>query len=217
MKKTLLIVSYFVLLVLGVLVLLPAFADQAQLLAYAVIAVAAVGCVLALTLNTAAAVSEPTATPAPEPVAPVAPETKQPDLQKIPQQNSEVQVAQLLTLLQEKGRFLDFVMDDIKSYPDAQIAAAARFVHQGCQQVMQHNFTIEPVASVAENQPITLEAAFDRNEYRLSGKVDGEPPYSGVLKHKGWKTRAVSLPKVLGARAEAQGTHLLVAAEVEVR
>ncbi|MGZ0707435.1 DUF2760 domain-containing protein [Coraliomargarita sp. W4R53] len=213
MKKTLLIVSQFLLIALGVLALLPAFAEKAHVLAYAVIAVAAIAGVLALTLSAVTAV--PTAAPAPEP-APVAPESKQPNLQQIPEQNAEVQVAQLLTLLQEKGRFLDFVMDDIKSYPDAQIAAAARFVHQGCQQVMKHNFTIEPVATVVENQAITLEPAFDRNEYRLTGKVDGEPPYSGVLKHKGWKTTSVSLPKVLGARANATGTHLLVAAEVEV-
>lgn len=216
MKKTLLIVSNLLLLALGVLVLLPAFAENRQALAYAMIAIAAVGCVVAVTLNGAPVVASsaaPESAPEPEPVAP---ESQQPNLQKIPEQNAEVQVAQLLGLLQEKGRFLDFVMDDIKSYPDAQIAAAARFVHQGCQAVMKHNFTIEPVATVAENQPITLEPAFDRNEYRLTGKVAGEPPYQGVLKHKGWKTTSVSLPKVLGTGASAAGTHTLVAAEVEV-
>lgn len=215
MKKTLLIVSNLILLVLAVLALVPALAEKSQFLAYAAILVAAIACALAVTLNTKSVAAAPAPEPEPAP-APVVPETKQPELKKIPEQNSEVQVAQLLTLLQEKGRFLDFVMDDIKSYPDAQIAAAARFVHQGCQQVMKQHFTIEPVATVAENQSITLEPAFDRNEYRLSGKVEGEPPYSGVLKHKGWKTTSVSLPKVLGERATAKGTHLLVAAEVEV-
>ncbi|MDQ8193909.1 DUF2760 domain-containing protein [Coraliomargarita sp. SDUM461004] len=214
MKKTLLIVSNFLFLVIAVLASLPAFAENAQGLLYLAIAVALLGCVLALTLQQTA-VAEPVTVPEAAP-APVAPETPRPDLQKIPEQNAEVQVAQLLGLLQEKGRFLDFVMDDIKSYPDAQIAAAARFVHQGCQTVMKHNFNIEPVATTAENQPITLEPTFDRNEYRLTGKVEGEPPYQGVLKHKGWKTTSVHLPKVLGERARASGTHLLVAAEVEV-
>jgi hypothetical protein len=213
MKKTFLIVSNLILLVLAVLALVPALAEKSQFLAYAAILVAAIACVLAVTFNTTSVAFEGASAPEP---APVAPETKQPDLQKVPEQNPEVQVAQLLSLLQEKGRFLDFVMDDIKSYPDAQIAAAARFVHQGCQQVMKQHFTIEPVASVAENQPIVLEPTFDRNEYRLTGKVDGEPPYSGVLKHKGWKTTSVSLPKVLGERATAKDVHLLVAAEVEV-
>lgn len=216
MNKTLLIISNFLLLALCILALRPEFAEKIHMLAYTGIALAILGCVLALTLKTTAAVErniEPKTEPTP---APVAPETQQPNLQDIPEQNAEVQVAQLLGLLQEKGRFLDFVMDDIKSYPDAQIAAAARFVHQGCQEVMKQNFTIEPVATVLENQSITLEAEFDRNEYRLSGKIDGEPPYTGVLKHKGWKTTSVSLPKVLGARAQAEGAHLLVAAEVEV-
>ena len=82
---------------------------------------------------------------------------------------------------------------------------------------MQKNFTLEPVASVAENQSITLDADYERGDYRLSGQIAGEPPHSGTVAHKGWKTTSVSLPKVMGARAAATGTHLLAPAEVEVR
>ena len=72
------------------------------------------------------------------------------------------------------------------------------------------------MATVAEGQGITLADDYERADYRLSGKVGGEPPHAGTLKHKGWKTSSVSLPKVMGARAQAAGAHLLAPAEVEL-
>ena len=212
MNKSLIILSSLVITILGVLSILPAFAEKAQFLAFAMIALSLTICASAVCTK-GGSFSKATAEPE---VAPKAPETHAPDILAIPEQSGEVQVAQLLSLLQEKGRFLDFVMDDIKSVPDAQITAAARFVHQGCQSIMQSNFKIEPIASVAENQSITLAADYERSDYRLTGKIEGEPPHTGTLKHKGWKTTSVSLPKVMGTRANATGTHLLAAAEVEV-
>jgi len=213
MTKLFTIFSSLALTVLGVLSLQPAFAEKAQLLAYAIIVLAVLTLIFALSSKGA---SKTVSDQPEQEEAPKAPESPLPDLNAIPEQSGEVQVAQLLSLLQEKGRFLDFVMDDIKSYPDAQIAAAARFVHHGCQAVMQSNFSIEPVAPVAENQNITLAADYQRADYRLTGKIEGELPHSGTLKHKGWKTTSIRLPKVMGARAEARGAHLLAAAEVEV-
>ncbi|CAA6696832.1 MULTISPECIES: DUF2760 domain-containing protein [unclassified Lentimonas] len=216
MTKPFIIILSLTVAVLGVLSTQPAFAEKTHLLAYAVIALALVICVLSFCVKSSCCVkSEPVAAES-EP-APSVPETRAPEIAAIPEQSGEVQVAQLLSLLQEKGRFLDFVMDDIKSVPDAQIAAAARFVHQGCQSVMQSNFKIEPVATVAENQSITLAEDYERGDYRLSGKIEGQPPHTGTLKHKGWKTASISLPKVMGDRANAKGAHLLAAAEVEVR
>ena len=215
MTKPFIIILSLTVTVLGVLSTQPAFAEKSQLLAYAVIALSLTICALSFCLKGGCCVKPESVAAEPEP-APSVPETRAPDIAAIPEQSGEVQVAQLLSLLQEKGRFLDFVMDDIKSVPDAQIAAAARFVHQGCQSVMQSNFKIEPIASVAENQSITLADDYTRGEYRLTGKIEGEPPYAGTLKHKGWKTSSISLPKVMGDRANASGTHVLAAAEVEV-
>lgn len=217
MNKSLLLINHSLLVAIGVLMLIPSFAGKPTYVLYAALSVLGLAALaLAITLKLKAPAHQDAPVPAPEPKE-VPPETHQPNLQKIPEQNGEVQVAQLLSLLQEKGRFLDFVMDDIKSYSDAQVAAAARFVHQGCQGVMKQNFTIEPVSSIPENDAITLPADYERGDYSLSGEVSGEPPHSGTLKHKGWKAQAISLPKVMGARAAAKGSHLLVPAEVEVR
>ena len=217
MKKSILIISSVALLILGVLSLLPAFEAHGSLLAYGIVAVAVLVLIVSFALPAeTSGIAPAESAELAEPAGPAEPETQQPKVADLPEQSSEVQVAQLLSLLQENGRFLDFVMDDIKSYPDAQIAAAARFVHQGCQAVMKRNFALEPISTEAENQAITLDASYERSAYRLSGKVEGEAPFTGVLKHKGWRTTAISLPKVMGQRAQAKGAHTLAAAEVEV-
>jgi hypothetical protein len=48
---------------------------------------------------------------------------------------------------------------------------------------------------------------------KVTGKVKGEPPYSGKLVHKGWKAHKVSLPKQVGA----QLSEVIQPAEVEIQ
>src|SRR5271165_2926678 len=48
---------------------------------------------------------------------------------------SNAEVVNFLAILQEKGRLVDFLMDDIKGYNDAQVGAAARVLHEGCRTV----------------------------------------------------------------------------------
>lgn len=101
----------------------------------------------------------------------------------------------LLSLLQEKGRFLDFVMEEITTYSDEQVGAAARVIHQGCRELIQECFNPVPVCPAAENTPITLEKGFSTGDFRLVGNVSGEPPYQGQLIHKGWRAKQVKLPR----------------------
>ncbi len=44
---------------------------------------------------------------------------------------------QLLSLLQREGRFVDFVQQDLTSFSDADIGAAARVVHEGCRRAIR--------------------------------------------------------------------------------
>jgi hypothetical protein len=121
----------------------------------------------------------------------------------------------LLSLLQEKGRFLDFVMEDITAYKDPQVAAASRVVHQGCAAVIREYLEVAPLHSGKEGERITLDQSADPNQYRLVGKV-GEPPYSGVVIHRGWKTARLSLPRYT-RRIDPSGPNTITPAEVEVR
>ena len=46
-----------------------------------------------------------------------------------------------------------------------------------------------------------VRAGYAPDEYRLLGKISGEPPFSGTLIHKGWKTEFVKLPRIIKSDA----------------
>jgi uncharacterized protein DUF2760 len=100
----------------------------------------------------------------------------------------------LLSLLQREGRLIDFCEEELASFSDAQIGAAARTVHDGCRKALRGAVTLAPVRSEPEGSSVTLPAGFDPQAVRLSGNVVGSPPFSGVLRHHGWKATEVRMP-----------------------
>jgi hypothetical protein len=119
---------------------------------------------------------------------------------------------QLLSLLQREARLLDFANENITSYADADIGAAARVVHEGCARVLREHFTIEPVRAEAEGSRVTLDEGFDAGAVRLTGNVVGKPPFKGALSHRGWRATGVRLPQL----AEGHDATILAPAEVEL-
>jgi hypothetical protein len=128
---------------------------------------------------------------------------------------AEAQVVSLVSMLQNKGRFLDFLMDDITSYPDSEVGAAARVVHQGCREVLRDYFDIAEVAKDAEGTSVTLDKNFDAARYRLVGRVGGQPPFRGTVLHRGWLTTKVKLPRLTGS-LEHRDTDVIAPAEIEL-
>jgi hypothetical protein len=118
----------------------------------------------------------------------------------------------LLALLQQEGRFVDFVEEDLASYADAQIGAAVRSIHEGCRSVLRERLEISPVLEGEEGVMVTVEAGFDPAAIRLTGNVRGQPPYQGVLRHAGWRATVPRLPE----RAATGDASILAPAEVEV-
>ncbi|HEY5703954.1 MAG TPA: DUF2760 domain-containing protein [Terrimicrobiaceae bacterium] len=114
-----------------------------------------------------------------------------------PASQAEAEVVAFVGLLQEKGRLVDFLMEDVASYDDAQVGAAARVVHQGCRAILNEHFKIAPISEAEEGSRITLPSGYEADEYRLMGKISGEPPFTGTLLHKGWKTESVKLPRII--------------------
>ncbi len=110
---------------------------------------------------------------------------------------AEAEVVSFLAALQQKGRLVDFLMDDVTAYSDAQVGAAARVVHAGCKSVLGEHFTIRHVRDEPEGSQVSVPAGYPADEYRLVGKIAGDPPFSGRLVHAGWKTETVKLPRVL--------------------
>jgi hypothetical protein len=122
----------------------------------------------------------------------------------------------LLSLLQEKGRFLDYLMEDVSTFSDAQVAAASRVVHQGCAAVIRECLALAPAHGGKEGERITIDAAADPQQYRLIGKVAGTPPFSGVVVHRGWKTSKLALPRHMRP-IDPNGLNVITPVEVEVR
>jgi Domain of unknown function (DUF2760) len=179
--------------------------------------IAAIGLVLALLVVAlsylgraqSGAISEP----APAAVSPPPPVTVQSPVPAIDQ--AEAEVVGFFALLQEKGRLVDFLMEELTSYDDAQVGAAARVVHQGCRQVLREHFKIAAVSEAEEGTQVTVPTGYFGDEYRLIGKVSGEPPFTGKLIHKGWKTESVKLPRVV--QTNDKRLPVIAPAEVEVK
>lgn len=119
---------------------------------------------------------------------------------------------QLLGLLQQEGRFIDFLQEDVAAYSDAEVGAAARVVHEGCKKTIAQHFTIAAVRGEPEGTRVTLAEGFDPAAVRLTGNVVGQPPFSGSLRHKGWRVAEVRLPQV----ASGHDLAILAPAEVEL-
>jgi hypothetical protein len=129
--------------------------------------------------------------------------------------SADAEIVSFLAMLQEKGRLVDFLMDNINHYNDAQVGAAARVVHAGCKRVLQEHFSIHPLRTEDEGSTVEVPAGYAVDEYRLVGKIAGQAPFSGVLVHCGWKTDMVKLPQLLPS-APAQ-LPAIAPAEVELK
>lgn len=120
---------------------------------------------------------------------------------------------QILSILQRKGRLIDFLQEDLSAYEDAQIGAAVRTIHEGCKEALAESLTIEPIFSEAEGSRVSVNSGFDANTVRLTGNVAGSPPFTGALQHRGWRVTDVNLPKQIAGKGEEK---VLAPAEIEV-
>jgi len=103
---------------------------------------------------------------------------------------------QMLALLQREGRLVDFVLEDLAAYSDAQIGAAARDVHAGCHRVLERYVTLEAILPGREGEVVTVgqDQQINAAAFHLVGNVAGQPPFRGTLLHPGWRASRVQLP-----------------------
>ncbi len=142
---------------------------------------------------------------------PVEKEKKKPAAPKLREYSPDAAL-QLLALLQREGRFVDFLEEDMSSFSDADIGAAARVVHDGCKKALREHIALEPVRREDEGTKVTLEKGFDAASVRLVGNVVGEAPFTGTLRHRGWRATDVKLASM----AEGHDARVIAAAEVEL-
>jgi hypothetical protein len=118
----------------------------------------------------------------------------------------------LFSMMQREGRLMDFLDEDLDQYEDSQIGSAVRAIHANCLQVVREYLDPRPIMAQAEGERVTVEVDFDPGAIKLTGKVVGEPPFSGVIRHKGWQVGKVKLPKLSGR----QNAEIIAPAEVEI-
>ena len=105
---------------------------------------------------------------------------------------------QVLGALQRDGRLIDFIQQDIATFSDAEVGAAARVVHDGCRRAFKTLVQLTAIMSETEGQGVTIQSGFDVQAIRLTGNVSGQPPFRGKLQHKGWRATDLSLPEIIG-------------------
>jgi hypothetical protein len=119
----------------------------------------------------------------------------------------------LISVLQREGRLVDFFAEDLDVYDDAQIGAAVREIHGTCRRIVEKSLSLKPVIGALEGETVTVEPGFDPGAIKLVGNVAGEPPFSGLLRHRGWQAGKMEMPTFSGD----QQPGIIAPAEVEVR
>ena len=120
---------------------------------------------------------------------------------------------QMLIILQRKGRLLDFLQEDLSQYDDSQIGAAVRNIHSGCKESLSEYIDLEPIFKEEEGKEVSIPKGFDSNTIQLTGNVKGEPPFRGILRHRGWRASRVKLPLLT---AKEDKDNVLAPAEIEI-
>jgi hypothetical protein len=137
-----------------------------------------------------------------EPAAPV--------ITKAPEDQAD-RAIQLLAILQRDGRLVDFLMEDLAGYQDAQIGAAVRDIHGSCRTALSRYVTLSPVLTDAEGATVLVDRGTDAARVKVVGNVGGAPPYRGLVRHRGWDATRIELPPL-----QASFRTVVAPAEVEV-
>ena len=64
----------------------------------------------------------------------------------------------------------------------------------------------------AEGEKTVVAVDFDPGLITLTGKVVGDPPFTGIIRHKGWQTGKINLPKLSGRH----NARIIAPAEIEI-
>ena len=119
----------------------------------------------------------------------------------------------LLATLQREARLIDFLMEDLSGYDDAQIGAATRDVHRACAAALERMFVLRPLRYQEEGAHVEIVAGYDPVQVTLTGNVTGQLPLRGTLVHHGWQAMQCELPVWSGQEESAR---VIAPAEIEV-
>ncbi len=119
----------------------------------------------------------------------------------------------LFAALQREGRLMDFFHEDLDRYEDDQIGAAVRRVHEQCRRTVERYLAPEPVMHQHEGEIVQIDAGFDRQAITLVGNVGSQPPFKGIVRHRGWQSGPIALPEL----SAADRPDVIAPAEIEIQ
>lgn len=132
--------------------------------------------------------------------------------QRIEQGRQRRMFLHFLSVLQREGRILDFFSEDLSLYDDEQIGAAARSIQEDCKKTVEKYLSPLPVLNKEEGDLVEILPGFDPDSIKLTGNVSGEPPFRGILRHRGWKAGKKDMPKL----SDVLDSSVIAPAEVEI-
>ncbi|MBU1196133.1 MAG: DUF2760 domain-containing protein [Proteobacteria bacterium] len=133
--------------------------------------------------------------------------------QRIEQDRKRRLFLHTLSVFQRDGRLLDFFQEDLSLYEDEQIGAAVRSIQEDCKKAVKKYIDPEPVIEDEEGSHIVVENGFDIDSIKLIGNISGNPPFEGILRHRGWKAGKKEIPKL----SDIQDSTVITPAEVEIQ
>ena len=107
---------------------------------------------------------------------------------------------------------MDFLAEDLDAYEDEQIGAAVRIIHENCKGAMEKYISPKPIFEKQEGEEIEVEEGFDPGMIKLTGNVTGDPPFKGILRHKGWQSKPFKIPEL----SFKQNPLVIAPAEIEI-
>lgn len=118
----------------------------------------------------------------------------------------------MLSVLQREGRLVDFLQENLEMYEDEQIGAAVRNIHTSCRKILNKNLSMKSIIDGSEGEEIAVENGFDPDAIKLTGRVTGQPPFKGIIRHKGWRAQKLDLPDLSATKDPT----IISPAEVEI-
>lgn len=119
----------------------------------------------------------------------------------------------LFSVLQREGRLMDFLSEELDQFDDAQIGAAVRNIHTNCKQTISKYINPKAMLEEDEGSQIEVPAGFDPTLIKLTGNVVGDPPFKGIVRHRGWKAKKFELPVL----SESQNPLIIAPVEIEIQ
>ncbi len=117
---------------------------------------------------------------------------------------------QLLGILQRESRLVDFLMEDLGAFPDDQVGAAVRPIHEQSRAALARHVKLTPIIDGVEGTYTRL-LSMDTSAVRILGKAPaGVTVEGGTLRHKGWRAEKVNLPGI------GRGDNMSVVAPAEI-